>query len=71
MTTAPMRKSTNILIPTALITLYYLFWAGLALFLLSRFPALRDVFPLGGIQDIFLPRTLLLFVEFRHFLSSV
>ena len=47
-----MRKSTNILIPTALITLYYLFWVGLAMFLLSRFPALRDVFPLGGIPDV-------------------
>jgi hypothetical protein len=47
-----MRKSTNILIPTALITLYYLFWVGLATFLLYRFPILRDVFPLGGIEDV-------------------
>jgi hypothetical protein len=47
-----MRKSTNILIPTALITLYYLFWSGLALFLLSRFPGLHDVFPLGGLPNI-------------------
>lgn len=47
-----MRKSTNILIPTALITLYYLFWSGLALFVLSRFPGLRDVFPLGGLPDV-------------------
>lgn len=47
-----MRKSTNILIPTALITLYYLFWIGLALFLLSRFPALREVFPTGGLPVV-------------------
>jgi hypothetical protein len=49
---ARMRKSTNILIPTTLITLYYLFWSGLAVFLLSRFPALHDVFPLGGLPDV-------------------
>lgn len=47
-----MRKSTNFLIPTALITLYFLFWIGLTMFLLSRYPALADFFPVGGIPDV-------------------
>jgi hypothetical protein len=47
-----MRKSTNFLIPTTLITLYYLFWIGATAFLLSRFPMLRDFFPLGGLPEI-------------------
>jgi hypothetical protein len=47
-----MRKSTNFLIPTALITLYYLFRIRIAAFLLARFPSLVEVFPLDGIPDV-------------------
>lgn len=31
------------------ITLYYAFWAGLMVFLLRKFPAIQDFFPIGGI----------------------
>ncbi len=35
-----------------LITLYYAFWAGLMVFLLRKFPAIQDFFPIGGISDL-------------------
>ena len=35
-----------------LITLYYVFWAGLLAFLLVRFPAIREFFPVGGLGDL-------------------
>jgi hypothetical protein len=47
-----MRKSTNILIPSTLITLYYAFWVGLTVFLLSRFPALNEYLPLDGMSQL-------------------
>ena len=47
-----MRKSTNILIPTTLITLYYAFWVGLTVFLVNRFPALSQYLPLDGIAAL-------------------
>lgn len=47
-----MRKVTNFLLPVTVIGLYYAFWAGVVAFLLIRFPALRDVFPVGGISEL-------------------
>lgn len=47
-----MRRAASILIPVTLITLYYLFWAGLLAFLLARFPAIREFFPVGGLGDL-------------------
>ena len=45
-----MRKAASFLIPITLITLYYAFWAGLMTFLLRKFPAIQDYFPIGGIS---------------------
>jgi hypothetical protein len=44
-----MRKAASFLIPMTLITLYYAFWTGLMMFLLRKFPAIQDFFPIGGI----------------------
>ena len=49
---ATVRQAASILIPLTLITLYYAFWVGLLAFLLIRFPALRDFFPVGGLGDL-------------------
>jgi len=47
-----MRRAASFLIPVTLITIYYAFWAGLLTFLLSRFPAIREFFPIGGLGDL-------------------
>ncbi len=47
-----MRKSANLAIPVSLITLYYAVWIGGMVLLLSRFPEMRDFFPVGGIGDL-------------------
>ena len=47
-----MRQSAGVLMPLALITVYYAFWSGLLAFLLMRFPGLRDFFPVGGLGDL-------------------
>jgi hypothetical protein len=47
-----MRKAASFLIPMTLITLYYAFWAGVMLFLLTKFPAVVDFFPIGGIGEL-------------------
>jgi hypothetical protein len=47
-----MRKVTNFLLPVTVIGLYYAFWAGVIAFLLIRFPALREVFPVGGLGEL-------------------
>jgi hypothetical protein len=47
-----VRRSASLLIPLTLITLYYAFWIGLITFLLNRFPALDEYFPLGGVADL-------------------
>lgn len=47
-----MRKGANLLFPVTLMALYYAFWAGIVAFLLARFPALRDFFPVGGISEL-------------------
>lgn len=47
-----MRQAASFLIPTTLITLYYVFWVALLAFILTRFPAIRDFFPVGGLGDL-------------------
>ncbi|MBT8136173.1 MAG: DUF4956 domain-containing protein [Gammaproteobacteria bacterium] len=45
-----MRKSIGIAIPASIITVYYLVAILGALWLLDAFPAVRDFFPVGGIE---------------------
>ena len=45
-----MRKSGSLLIPLTIIALYYGFWVAVMIFLLSRYPMLREVFPIGGVD---------------------
>ena len=47
-----MRKSASLLIPLTLILAYYGFWFGIVIFLVSRFPALHEYLPLGGIGEL-------------------
>ncbi len=47
-----MRRSASLMIPLSIIILYYAFWFGTVMFLLSRYPALREYLPLGGIEDL-------------------
>ena len=47
-----MRRAANFLIPVTLITLYYVFWAGLMTLLLIKAPGIRDFFPVGGLGDL-------------------
>lgn len=47
-----MRRVTNFLVPVTVIALYYAFWAILVVFLLVRFPAIRDFFPVGGLGEL-------------------
>lgn len=47
-----MRRAASFLIPVTLITIYYAFWAGLLAFLLVKFPAIIEFFPIGGLGDL-------------------
>jgi len=47
-----MRRSASLLIPLTLILMYYGFWFGSTYLLISRYPALREYLPLGGIGDL-------------------
>jgi len=47
-----MRRSASLMIPLTLIVMYYGFWFGAVIFLVSRFPALAEYLPLGGISDL-------------------
>ena len=47
-----MRRSAGLLIPMAVIILYYAFWAGVTALLISRFPVLNQILPLGGISEL-------------------
>lgn len=47
-----MRRAANFLIPVTLITLYYVFWAGIMTLLLIKVPVVRDFFPVGGLGDL-------------------
>ncbi len=52
MTERAMRRSAGLLIPMTVIILYYTFWAGVTAFLISRFPILIQILPLGGISEL-------------------
>ncbi len=45
-----MRKSGSLLIPLALIVIYYGFWLGLIWLLVGRYPGLQQFFPIGGVD---------------------
>jgi hypothetical protein len=47
-----MRRSASLVIPLSIILTYYVFWFGLVIFLLSRYPALSAYLPVGGIEDL-------------------
>ncbi len=47
-----MRRSASLLIPMTVIILYYTFWAGVTALLVSRFPILNQILPLGGISEL-------------------
>lgn len=47
-----MRRSASLLIPLALIILYYGALVGVASFLASRFPGVAEYLPIGGIDDL-------------------
>jgi len=52
MTERAMRRSAGLLIPMTVIILYYTFWAGVTALLMSRFPILHQILPLGGIGEL-------------------
>lgn len=45
-----MRRSGGLGIPLTLIVMYYGFWVGSMWYLLTRYPALNQYFPIGGIE---------------------
>ncbi len=45
-----MRKSGGLAIPLTLIVIYYGFWITVMWYLLSRYPGMREFFPIGGIE---------------------
>lgn len=47
-----MRRARSFAIPVSLITIYYAVFIGALAILLTRFPALREFFPIGGIGDL-------------------
>jgi len=47
-----MRRAANFLIPVTLITMYYVFWAGVMVLLLIKLPVVREFFPVGGLGDL-------------------
>ncbi|MBT8092130.1 MAG: DUF4956 domain-containing protein [Gammaproteobacteria bacterium] len=47
-----MRRSASLIIPLSIIVSYYAFWFGLVMFLLSRYPALGEYLPIGGVEDL-------------------
>lgn len=47
-----MRRSASLLIPLTLILMYYGFWVGVTMFLVTRYPAIAEYLPLGGIGEL-------------------
>ena len=47
-----MRRSGGLLIPLTIIAIYYAFWIALVTFVLSKFPALAQYVPIGGIDEL-------------------
>lgn len=52
MDSVSMRRAASFLIPVTLITAYYAFWVALMAFLLYRYPAIGEFFPVGGLGDL-------------------
>ena len=65
-----MRKSASFLIPASLITLYYLFWIGVMVYVLAKFPSLGEYFPIGGVTAL-ADRSLDLAESFEPIYSTV
>jgi hypothetical protein len=47
-----MRRSAGLLIPLTIILIYYVFWVSALGFLLLRFPAVIEFFPVGGLGQL-------------------
>ena len=47
-----MRRSASLLIPLTMILMYYGIWIGLAYYLVTRYPALTEYLPIGGIDNL-------------------
>ena len=47
-----MRRSGGLLIPLMLVLVYYGFWAGFTIFMVTRFPGLERYVPVGGIDAL-------------------
>ena len=47
-----MRRSGGLLIPLTLVLVYYGFWAGFTIFMVTRFPGLERYIPVGGIDAL-------------------
>ena len=47
-----MRRSASLLIPLTLILMYYGAWAALAWYLTTRYPAIGEYLPIGGLDDL-------------------
>ncbi len=47
-----MRRSGALLIPLTIIVIYYVFWVGGVVYLVSRYPALSYYLPLGGVGEL-------------------
>ena len=47
-----MRRSASLLIPLTLILMYYGTWAALAWYLTTRYPAIAEYLPIGGLDDL-------------------
>ena len=47
-----MRRSASLLIPLTLILMYYGFWAVIASLLVTRYPAVVEYLPVGGLDDL-------------------
>jgi len=47
-----MRRSSNLSIPMAIITLYYVLFIGFFIWLINAYPQTRGYLPIGGIDDM-------------------
>ena len=47
-----MRRSASLLIPLSIILIYYGFWFGSILILLSHYPAIGEYLPVGGVGEL-------------------
>jgi hypothetical protein len=47
-----MRKSANFLIPAVMIAFYYVFWVVVTIWVLKKFPEMREILPVGGVDEL-------------------